>query len=155
MGVDIDLSSPRGEVFPWLESRLDQAPGVRRLRVGERSVLFCERRQQLFELNATADAIWGSLAAGQAPSRVVAEVHALGASPGEALAFVMALFMGKAAPRGALVLYGVGVVPISLRAFVPELALDLGLVSLAAAIVCLSGALWTHAKDERGTGPAA
>ena len=90
MGVDIDLSSPRGEVFPWLESRLDPAPGVRRLRVGERSVLFCERRQQLFELNATADAIWGSLAAGQAPSRVVAKVHALGASPGEALAFVIA-----------------------------------------------------------------
>ena len=72
-----------------------------------------------------------------------------------ALAFVMALLMGKAAPRGALVLYGVGVVPIALRAFVPELALDLGLVSLAAAIVCLSGALWTHAKDGRGTGRAA
>lgn len=90
MAVEIVLSGQGGEAFPWLESQLASAPGVRRLRVGERSVLFCERRQQLFELNATADTIWRSLAAGHAPSMVVHEVRALGASPAEALSFVIA-----------------------------------------------------------------
>lgn len=72
-----------------------------------------------------------------------------------AVAFVIALFLGKTAPRGALLLYVAGAGPIALRAFVPELALDLGLVSLAAAIIWLSSALWTHAKQGRGTGRAA
>jgi hypothetical protein len=31
------------------------------MRVGERGLLFCERRQQLFELNAAADIIWDAL----------------------------------------------------------------------------------------------
>jgi hypothetical protein len=68
-----------------------------------------------------------------------------------AVAFVIALIMGKAVPSGALALYVAGVVPIALRTFVPEWALDLGLVSLAAAIFWLSGALWNHAQNERGT----
>lgn len=90
MAVEIVLSGQGGEAFPWLESQLASAPGVRRLRVGERSVLFCERRQQLFELNATADTIWRSLVAGRSPSMVVHDVLALGASPAEALSFVIA-----------------------------------------------------------------
>jgi hypothetical protein len=61
------------------------------------------------------------------------------------LAFVISMFMGKGVPRIPLVLYVVGVVPIALRAFVPELALDLGLVTLAAAIGWLSVWLWVRA----------
>jgi len=37
------------------------APTVRRMRLSGRSLLFCERRQQLFELNTTADLIWDAL----------------------------------------------------------------------------------------------
>jgi len=61
------------------------------------------------------------------------------------LAFVTSMFMARGVPRLALVLYAVGVVPIALRAFVPELALDLGLVTLAAAIAWLSAWLWVRA----------
>jgi NADPH:quinone reductase-like Zn-dependent oxidoreductase len=61
------------------------------------------------------------------------------------LMFVTSLFVAKDVPRGPLALYAMGVVPIALRASVPELALDLGLVMLAAAIAWLSGWLWTHA----------
>jgi hypothetical protein len=42
------------------------SPCVRRLTVGERQVLFCERRQQLFELDAASAVIWDRLAAGAA-----------------------------------------------------------------------------------------
>jgi len=58
------------------------------------------------------------------------------------LAFVTSMFNGKGVPRIPLVLYAIGVVPIALRAFVPELVLDLGLVTLAAAIAWLSAWLW-------------
>jgi hypothetical protein len=62
------------------------------------------------------------------------------------LAFVISMFMGKGVPRIPLVLYAIGVVPIALRAFVPELALDLGLVTLAAAIGWLS--VWLSARAD-------
>ena len=52
------------------------------------------------------------------------------------LAFVISLGLRKRVPLAPLALYFIGAVPISLRAFVPELALELGLVSLAA------GAAW-------------
>ena len=52
---------------------------------------------------------------------------------------------GRAVPRIPLALYAIGVPPIALRAFVPELALDLGLVALAAAIGWLSVWLWASA----------
>lgn len=61
------------------------------------------------------------------------------------LGFVISLAVGKDVPRIPLALYFIGVVPISLRAFVPEWALDLGLVTLAAAIVWLAGWLWVRA----------
>lgn len=41
--------------------RFRPAPTVRRMRLGGRCLLFCERRQQLFELNPTADLIWSAL----------------------------------------------------------------------------------------------
>ncbi len=63
------------------------------------------------------------------------------------LAFVISMVPGKRVPRIPLVLYAIGVVPIALRAFVPELALDLGLVTLAAAIAWLSSSLWARADS--------
>jgi hypothetical protein len=67
-----------------------------------------------------------------------------------ALAFVVSLAFVRGVPRIPLALYFIGVVPIALRAFVPEIVLDLGLVTLAASIVWLSGWLWVRAnKDNR------
>ena len=55
-------------------------------------------------------------------------------------------FLGRHVPRIPLALYFIGALPIALRAFVPELALDLGLVILAAAIIWLAGWLWVRAS---------
>ena len=63
------------------------------------------------------------------------------------LAFVISLAVGKDVPRAPLALYFIGVVPIALRAFVPEWALDLGLVVLAGAITWLAGWLWVNAAN--------
>ena len=62
------------------------------------------------------------------------------------LAFVVSLAVGKEVPRIPLALYFIGAVPIALRVFVPELALDLGLVILAAAIAWLATWLWHRAS---------
>jgi hypothetical protein len=48
------------------------------------------------------------------------------------LAFVAAMIRTRRIPVAPLVLYAVGAVPVSFRAFVPEAALDLGLVTMAA-----------------------
>lgn len=61
------------------------------------------------------------------------------------LAFVISLGLRKRVPLAPLALYFIGAVPISLRSFVPEWALDLGLVSLAAGAAWLAGWLWTSA----------
>jgi hypothetical protein len=45
--------------------------------------------------------------------------------------FVTAMFRTRQVPTAPLVLYAAGAVPVSLRAFVPEAVLDLGLVVLA------------------------
>lgn len=65
------------------------------------------------------------------------------------LAFVIALAVGRGVPRIPLALYFIGAAPIALRAFVPEWALDLGLVTLAAAIAWLAGWLWMRAPTSR------
>jgi hypothetical protein len=67
------------------------------------------------------------------------------------LAFVISLFMARSVPRVALALYAVGAVPIALRAFVPELALDLGLVTLATAIGWLAVWFWGQATSAGDT----
>ena len=56
------------------------------------------------------------------------------------LAFVTTMLRTRELPPMPLVLYAVGAVPISLRAFVPEAVLDLGLVVLAVGIAWL--AIW-------------
>lgn len=48
------------------------------------------------------------------------------------------MFWSRAIPAAPLALYAVGAIPVSLRAFVPEMALDLGLVVLAVGIAWLS-----------------
>jgi hypothetical protein len=62
------------------------------------------------------------------------------------LAFVISMVAGKGVARIPLALHVIGVVPIALRAFVPEWALDLGLVTVAAAIGWLAGWLWVRAS---------
>ena len=50
-------------------------------------------------------------------------------------------------PTAPLVLYAVGAIPISLRAFVPEAVLDLGLAVLAVGIAWL--AIWLFNRSDR------
>jgi hypothetical protein len=74
---------------PWPDqSRFHPAPTVRRIRLGNRSVLFCERAQRLFELNSTADAIWGALLAQSTPRAAKKALVQLGLEPAAAEDFV-------------------------------------------------------------------
>jgi hypothetical protein len=66
------------------------------------------------------------------------------------LSFVAALLRSQEVPAVPLVLYAVGAIPISLRAFVPELVLDLGLVVLAAGIAWL--AVWLFGRSRHISG---
>ncbi|HYG25446.1 MAG TPA: hypothetical protein VD906_00910 [Caulobacteraceae bacterium] len=68
----MDLTSPATErpadpgarqAPAWDDCPLVPAPTARRLQLGNRTVLFCEHQQQLYELNSAADAIWLALAA--------------------------------------------------------------------------------------------
>ncbi len=63
------------------------------------------------------------------------------------LGFVTAMLRGGELPRLPLVLYAVGALPVALRAFVPEAALDLGLVLLAASITWL--AIWLYGRSDQ------
>jgi len=65
------------------------------------------------------------------------------------LAFVTAMIRTREIPTVPLVLYVVGAVPVSLRAFVPEAVLDLGLVTLAVGIGWL--AIWLFNRSTRIT----
>jgi hypothetical protein len=62
------------------------------------------------------------------------------------LAFVTAMLHTHELPMVPLALYAIGAVPVSLRAFVPELALDLGLVALAVGIAWIGGWFFTRAQ---------
>ena len=63
------------------------------------------------------------------------------------LAFVTAMLRTRELPTAPLVLYAVGVVPIALRAFVPEAILDLGLVTLAVGVAWLG--IWLFGSSSR------
>lgn len=63
------------------------------------------------------------------------------------LAFVSAMLRTRELPTAPLVLYAVGVVPIALRAFVPEALLDLGLVTLAVGVAWLG--IWLFDSSGR------
>jgi hypothetical protein len=68
--------------------------------------------------------------------------------PFATLVYTAGLWRGGA-PRVPLALYAAAVFPIGLRALVPEAALQIALVVLAAAVVWLAVTLW-----QRGTAPA-
>lgn len=53
---------------------LSPSSSVRRLELGRRAALFCARRQQLYELNETADLIWRRLSGGMPAADVAAEL---------------------------------------------------------------------------------
>ncbi len=63
------------------------------------------------------------------------------------LGFVTAMLRTREVPLAPLVLYAIGAMPIALRAFVPEAALDLGLVVLAVAIAWL--AVWLFGRSSQ------
>ena len=56
------------------------------------------------------------------------------------LSFVAAMIRSHGIPTAPLAMYAAGAVPVSLRAFVPEVVLDLGLVTLAGGVGWL--AVW-------------
>jgi hypothetical protein len=56
------------------------------------------------------------------------------------LAFVTAMIRSREVPAAPLVLYAIGAVAVALRAFVPEVVLDLGLLTLAVGLGWL--AIW-------------
>ena len=62
-------------------------------------------------------------------------------------AFVTAMLRTRELPTVPLVLYAVGVIPIALRAFVPEAILDLGLVTLAVGVAWLG--IWLFGSSSR------
>ena len=61
------------------------------------------------------------------------------------LAFVAAMLHSREIPTAPLVLYAVGAVPVSFRAFVPEAALDLGLATMAVGIGWI--AIWLYNRS--------
>jgi len=61
------------------------------------------------------------------------------------LAFVATMIRTRELPTVPLVMYAVGAVPVSFRAFVPEAALDLGLLTLAVGIAWLAGWFYVRA----------
>ncbi|HYJ67068.1 MAG TPA: hypothetical protein VEX15_05335 [Nocardioidaceae bacterium] len=63
--------------------------------------------------------------------------------------YVAAMLRTRQVPTAPLVLYAVGAVPVSLRAFVPEAALDLGLVTMAVGVGWL--AVWLFNRSSRIT----
>ena len=63
------------------------------------------------------------------------------------LAYVTAMLRTRQVPTVPMVLYAVGAVPISLRAFVPEAALNLGLVSVALGVGWLGIWLFNRSND--------
>src|SRR4051794_37919985 len=65
------------------------------------------------------------------------------------LAFVSAMLHSRQVPTAPLVLYAVGAVPVSLRAFVPEAVLDLGLLTMAIGAGWLS--IWLFNRSSRIT----
>ena len=63
------------------------------------------------------------------------------------LAYVAAMIRSRQVPTAPLVLYAVGAVPVAFRVLVPEAALDLGLVTMAAGIGWL--AVWLLHRSSR------
>jgi len=70
------------------------------------------------------------------------------------LGFVAAMLRSRELPTVPLVLYAVGAVPVSLRAFVPEVALDLGLAVMAVGTAWLGVWLFGRFSSPHVSAPA-
>jgi hypothetical protein len=93
--------------FPWNDSRFIAPATIHHLCVGERSILFCESRQVLYGLNATADHIWQRLTEGGPPVEAKQRLIDLGVTDSDAHAFVEDATLswlqgGQLAPEEAL-----------------------------------------------------
>mgnify|MGYP003575142286 FL=1 len=94
-------------LFPWEECYLIASPTSHHFYVGSLPTLFCEKRQKLFGLNATADCIWRHLTDGRTPAQVSSELIKMGFVESEAVAFVRSataswLNAGHLTPREVL-----------------------------------------------------
>jgi hypothetical protein len=69
-------------------------PGLVRIEVAGRPLLFSEVGQQLAELNPTADLIWRRLASGEPANEVVEGLVALDVAPGQAQDYVQSCLQG-------------------------------------------------------------
>lgn len=83
-------SAPRA----WDDCPLVPAPTARRLQLGNRTALFCEHQQQLYELNSAADAIWLALAAERSALGAARALSGGGATDPEVLSFVRQAALG-------------------------------------------------------------
>jgi len=61
---------------------------LRRIPVGERQLMFCERRQQIFEFNTTLAEIWDGLARGLSPAQAASRLEAAGLDLATAQSYV-------------------------------------------------------------------
>ena len=68
------------------------------------------------------------------------------------IAFAFAMVRTREVPTTPLAIYAIGAVPVSFRAFVPEVALDLGLLALAVGAGWLSA--WFYQRASAVTTPA-
>ncbi len=68
------------------------------------------------------------------------------------IAFAVAMIRTREVPAMPFVIYAVGAVPVSFRAFVPEAALDLGLLALAVGAGWLGA--WFHQRASAITTPS-
>lgn len=82
LGAAAATEPPIGEPTAYV------APDAQRICVGGRPLLFSRSRQQLFQLNDTADRIWQGLAAGGSEAVVAADLAAAGLEPDAARAYV-------------------------------------------------------------------
>lgn len=137
-----------GNLF-WDDRRLAPAPSAHRLGLGDRSALFDARRQQLYELNPTADAIWQAIAS---EGSVVAAADVLAPGDAQVLGFVRQA--ADAWLRGGQ-LYPVEVLSAETRAELTfeldELRLDIRVCGDAEAVPVLSvfGQFASEAQAER------
>ena len=63
------------------------------------------------------------------------------------LTFAVAMIRTREIPLAPMALYAAGAVPVSLRAFVPEAVLDLGLLALAVGVGWLAGWLYVRSAS--------
>lgn len=71
----------------WWHSPMRPAATVRQFDLGERSILFCERQQQLFELNDSAAILWQAAARGLPADRAAERLTQRGVMPDQAAFF--------------------------------------------------------------------